>query len=258
MEEQLKKTLAVYLKTEPSAIGNDTVIDRSALGNSILLHRLYASFSQQGYSVSNYNTVRTFGDLKTRLSQINGATVGTQIIPVPSQNGVHLSSSFLQDSTGGGLGIDIESIENFEVVQDYRENIFYKENFSPREISYCLLQHDARISLAGLFAAKEALIKADNSLAGVPFNAFEIEHDKNGKPFFKNFTLSISHAGQYATAVAFKSHGVSGESTVEAKPFLKTETEIYPNQKKAPLLSYVVLVFSLLALILASIALLKR
>ena len=72
MEEQLKMIVAGYLKTETSAIGNETVIDRSALGKSIVLHRLYASFSQQGYNVSNYNTIRTFGDLKTRLKHRNG------------------------------------------------------------------------------------------------------------------------------------------------------------------------------------------
>jgi phosphopantetheine--protein transferase-like protein len=63
--------------------------------------------------------------------------------------------------------------------------------------------------LAGLFAAKEATLKALNLPAGAWLEIL-IEHDSRGapkvcflepKPWMKEITVSISHTGDYAIAV---------------------------------------------------------
>lgn len=256
MEEQLKKTLADFLKTDIAAIGSNTVIDRSALGNSILLHRLYAAFSQQGYNVTNYNTIRTYGDLKSRLS-LNGTTEnGTDnefVHDTPANNFALNESSSLGLNS---IGIDIESVNALESATDYREHPFYQENFTEREISYCLLQADPKASFAGLFAAKEALVKADNGLAGTNFNAIEIQHEKNGKPGFKNFALSISHTADFAIAVAVIETR-SGGRDVGTSDVTQNQIPSATPTKGISLFSAAALVLSFLAFLLALFCLLK-
>ena len=66
------------------------------------------------------------------------------------------------NSGGGvsGVGIDIEDVKSLPMTSDYRTHEFYKENFSPAEIAYCILQPSAHVSLTGLWAAKEAILKS--------------------------------------------------------------------------------------------------
>lgn len=202
MESQLKQTLSGFLKTDPASIHADTIIDRSALGNSILLHRMYARILADGFEVHNYNDIRTFGDL---MSRINGkGNAAAQIIngSYGKEKADIKSRELNSDTSMLPIGIDIEAISNFDEAEDYREHPFYKNNFTPQEISYCLLQNNTRLSFAGLFAAKEAIVKADNAYQNRDFTAIEIEHDSKGKPYYKNFSISISHTNETAIAVA--------------------------------------------------------
>ena len=80
-------------------------------------------------------------------------------------------------------------------------------NFAAAEIAWCILQPDPYSSFAGLFAVKEALVKADGQFRGRAFNSMEIDHSPEGKPLFPGFVISISHAGGLAVAVAARSGG---------------------------------------------------
>ena len=58
-------------------------------------------------------------------------------------------------------------------------------------------------SFAGLFAAKEALVKALECGIDKPLSNYEILHNEAGAPYFsklKNSSVSISHDGDYAMA----------------------------------------------------------
>ena len=65
-------------------------------------------------------------------------------------------------------------------------------------------------SLAGVFAAKEAFVKA-LGLSKIPLKSIEVRHAKNGRPYFSkpveilskfsSVDLSIAHDGDYATAI---------------------------------------------------------
>lgn len=105
-----------------------------------------------------------------------------------------------------GIGIDIQARSSMPEAADLRSDRFYSTNFSPRELGHCIQQADALLSLAGLWAAKEAILKAGaaerdkaGGLAGV-----EIGHRPDGSPQFPNCLISISHDHGVAVAVCVR------------------------------------------------------
>ncbi len=191
----IKKIISNFVKMELTEITENTVIDKSVIQGSILIHRMYAEFAELGYHFDNYYGIKTFGELIKRLNNENSAT---KELLTDKQ-----SENFDSDIKENNIGIDIEKVSNFPNIIDYRENSFYKQNFSESEISHCLLQPNVNQSFAGLFAAKEAIVKANNLYKKVQFSKIEIFFDNLGKPKFKDFFISISHTDEYAVAVAF-------------------------------------------------------
>lgn len=195
--DTVRKIAANFLKVNEDAVSQDTLINNKTIKGSVMLHRMYAVLSKElGVNIKNYEKVKTFEDLLVicKLAGENTPTGGD----VQDRTTKNVSPNI----TGGiSIGIDIEEIDKMPKANDCREDIFYKQNFSPKEISYCLLQSCPWASFAGKFAAKEAVVKADNSYKGAPFSEIEIDHDVNGKPVFRNFAISITHNDKYAIAV---------------------------------------------------------
>jgi holo-[acyl-carrier protein] synthase len=115
-----------------------------------------------------------------------------------------------------GLGNDIVEIDRIEQsIQRYGQK-FLDRIFTKKEQEYCLKYHHAARNFAGRFAAKEAIVKALGTgiREGVSWQDIEIINNDFGKPcvsFSKKLQkafpdtqvlLSISHAKQYASAVA--------------------------------------------------------
>lgn len=101
-----------------------------------------------------------------------------------------------------GIGIDIEDVSALPVVDDFRSEPFYQNNFTPSEIAYCIRRPDSIASFCGLWAAKEAILKSgmmDMSEGGL--NIIEITWDAQGRPMFPGCQLSISHTPHTAVAV---------------------------------------------------------
>jgi phosphopantetheine--protein transferase-like protein len=113
-----------------------------------------------------------------------------------------------------GTGVDIVKVERFE-----KNNPRFTERvFSAREQEY--LAGKGAETMAGLFAAKEAVAKAmGTGFAGFFPCDIEILHDENGKPYVKlhgeaekaikksagtrfHFHISISHTATDAIAFA--------------------------------------------------------
>ena len=120
-----------------------------------------------------------------------------------------MKAQHLKKENGLGLGVDIELIQNLPAGKDFSYDSFYLENFSAEEIKYCKGQHNTIESFAGLFCAKEALVKADNTWQGVKFNEISILHDAQGKPILQGYEISISHAGDYAIGVVQSNSSVN-------------------------------------------------
>ncbi|TQC54043.1 4'-phosphopantetheinyl transferase superfamily protein [Mycoplasmopsis mucosicanis] len=91
------------------------------------------------------------------------------------------------------IGVDITTISRFENC----ELNFIKRFCSPEEVAELEKQVDKATYLASLWAIKEALFKANNSLSN--FNKITIQKiDK--KWTYKNYAISTSHEGDLLIA----------------------------------------------------------
>lgn len=197
MEEQIKNTVSKYIKVPAEQITAQTLIGRSAVASSIILHRMYAQLANEGFAVKDYAAIKTYGQL---LASIDGSE-----LPALAPLAFEMSSIEAPvHSNELPVGIDIENISSLPLVNDFREEAFYTMNFTPAEIAYCILQTNPYASFAGLFAAKEAIVKADNTYKSKAFNTIYIDHLPEGKPVHPGFQLSISHTNEMAIAVAVK------------------------------------------------------
>ena len=112
-----------------------------------------------------------------------------------------------------GIGVDIVRVERFKKHAENKDTRFCKRVFTKREREY--LNGKGAESMAGIFAAKEAVSKA----LGTGFSGFfpvdiEIISDENGKPAVAlhgrageiagdvRLFVSISHTPQDAVAFA--------------------------------------------------------
>ena len=113
-----------------------------------------------------------------------------------------------------GIGIDIQSIEEFAASANLCESGLC---FTVAERAHGeMARAGAVASLAGMFAAKEALFKALPTRPLCYWDDIEVSHDGSGRPMFRFYgalaqwmassgwraTPSISHSGTYAAAVA--------------------------------------------------------
>ena len=200
MEEKIKSIIGLYLKLSQEQIIASTVIDRSALVSSILLHRMYAHLAKEGFFVENYQEIKTFGGLLQKTNMQSDTSLNTVITSPLVAGNLNDNEVFLKSL----IGIDLEEIKLMPIANDFREDEFYSMNFSPSEIAYCILQANPYASFAGLFAAKESIVKADNSFINTLFNKINIDHLPGGKPIHPQFQISISHTPSLAIAIAIK------------------------------------------------------
>ncbi len=114
------------------------------------------------------------------------------------------------------IGCDIAQISRFNSLVD--SDSFLKKYFTKSELEYIGSKKNKAQTLAGLYACKEAILKALKMGIGgqIRLTNLEILHEKNGAPML-NFTpelnyylssinctqidISISHDGDYAYAV---------------------------------------------------------
>lgn len=205
--------IAKFLKCEPGQVTVSTRIDRTSISSSIQLHKMYSLFKKEGIDIRS-SRISTFGDLVSFLNK-------------NSESGTDKNENDPEEpgESGSGIGIDIEDVKNLPETNDYRSDDFYAGNFSQKEIAHSILQADPRISFAGQFALKEAIVKADNRYRNVPFSRIEIYYDSRGKPVFDGFEISISHTRDLAAAVAVRlknrseqdNAGCVGTNTTEYK-----------------------------------------
>ena len=111
-----------------------------------------------------------------------------------------------------GVGIDIVDTKRFIGYSD-KSDMHLSKFFTVNELNYCFGRNNPSNSLAGKFAAKEAVIKVltDQGINISHLREIEILNDESGKPFI-NFShleltndkikISISHDGGFAIAIA--------------------------------------------------------
>lgn len=103
-----------------------------------------------------------------------------------------------------GTGIDITLISRME--KSVKNEAFMKKVFTADERAYIASKGQRAQTAAGMFCAKEALMKAyGKGLGELPLQTLEVLHEASGKPYFQNgngerIHLSISHMGDIAVA----------------------------------------------------------
>lgn len=112
------------------------------------------------------------------------------------------------------IGIDIESISRFENLFINKKRLLEKM-FNQYEWEYAMAKPNPSQTLTGIWCAKEAVVKALYPLRQVFIKDITIRHKDTGEPYVelnsedgesRSIHISISHAKDYATAVAFISN----------------------------------------------------
>jgi len=254
MEEKIKEIIAVFIKVPSDQIGPGTAIGRAALQSSILLHRMYARLAEEGVIVENCGDIKVFADLWPQRLAVNGSGSVDGPGSVNDAGPVVNRSPDRREIPAGsftpGIGIDIEEIAAMPRTPDFRKEAFYSMNFTNSEIAYCILQADPYSSFAGLFAVKEAIVKADGQLRRRDFNKIEIGHSSEGKPFFPGFSLSISHSAGVAVAIAAQLdnslfHQPAGPAFIQ-----QVSSDRQGAGSKIPWITLIALLLSVLALLI--------
>jgi holo-[acyl-carrier protein] synthase len=117
-----------------------------------------------------------------------------------------------------GMGVDLIEIDRVKRAHEKRGQRFISRLYTSAEAKYCLAKSDPYPSLAGRFAAKEAVIKAFSKGFGSrwQWRHIEVVREPSGKPGIKvhgileklreerkvsSIHLSIAHSKRDATAV---------------------------------------------------------
>jgi phosphopantetheinyl transferase (holo-ACP synthase) len=115
------------------------------------------------------------------------------------------------------VGIDLQAVAELvdaQAARDPKASAELCRIFSMRELSYATARGTVADTLTGIFAAKEALCKADPSLRARDSRSLEVLPDEHGAPQFPGYSLSISHSGGFAVAVAV-AHRVPSDARLE-------------------------------------------
>ena len=187
----VKEIVATFLKTETANVNSSTLIDNTAIPGSVLIHRMYSELSKKGFKVKNAAKVKTYGDLESIL--FNGLLKNERDSHNHSEDSKIDYMNSVQKNGESGIGIDIESVDNLPDSNDYFDDQFYIDNFSKKEIAYCSSKQNPKSCFCGRFAAKEAIVKADNTFLDINFSDIEIKVSSKGAPLFEGMDISISH-----------------------------------------------------------------
>ncbi|MEI8031865.1 MAG: holo-[acyl-carrier-protein] synthase [Chlorobiaceae bacterium] len=96
------------------------------------------------------------------------------------------------------VGVDIVDLDRIESLYSRYGMKFLQRFLSPSEIEICMHKPQVVASIAGRFAAKEAVVKALGTgfSATVHWKSFEILNDDRGRPFVRPVDASCFPEGQ--------------------------------------------------------------
>lgn len=105
------------------------------------------------------------------------------------------------------MGIDLIVISKVEKILERHGEKFLERVFTHDEIKYMEEKHFMPQTVAGIYAAKEAMLKElGTGIGEYSLKDVEVFHDEKGRPYGKAgeklFDISISHDGDYGVAAA--------------------------------------------------------
>jgi len=148
----------------------------------------------------------------TIASLLEGKSAVVQITPVAA-DGSPPGNAGAGFQGSKGLGLEIENIAALPDAEDYSLHEFYRANFTPSEIAYCIRQPAVKAAFQGLLAAKRAIIKsgAANDSPDGP-RSVELGFDAEGRTAYPGCLLAISDTGTIAAAVCLWLGGLTPTS----------------------------------------------
>lgn len=116
-----------------------------------------------------------------------------------------------------GIGLDLVKIERIRALAERWRERFLERLYTESERRYCFERASPYASLAGRFAAKEAVLKAMGTgwSAGISWQDIQVVNDRSGKPVAQvqgragallreagvtDIHISLSHDADYAIA----------------------------------------------------------
>ena len=118
------------------------------------------------------------------------------------------------------IGIDLVNINRFNELKS--NHSFMSKVFLPNELEYIKSRNNSIDTIAGIFASKEAFLKAIKmGINNYRLKDIEICHDNNNAPYIilhnelnsmfnnKCIDVSISHDGEYAIAIVTVNYSYS-------------------------------------------------
>ena len=117
--EEIKKIISTFIGKSINEINENTIVDKTVVKGSILIHRMYSTLAAKGYKIINYSSIKNFGDI---LKELNVSGPNTKVYEklAPVLDSLKLDSSLIK-----GIGIDIENISSMPIVEDFRVDEFY-------------------------------------------------------------------------------------------------------------------------------------
>lgn len=258
----LRKTVAEFFGVDEGQVGPSFSLQ--ARQGSIARATLDAAIrSRVGLKSQAVYSAKTFGELEAEIAPGSAGPSGPPpLTPVP----IPVVSAPGLVGPGVSCGVDIELIASLPVAADPWEHEFYRGNFTPAEIAYCLRQPEPTTHLAARWCAKEALRKCDRTFLAVDFREIEVVLDEEGAPRLEHrdgpgparrlpHSVSLSHTPHAAIAVVVAQASPAPVSAPVASPVAPIAAPapptVPPRRRGAALL----LVLNLLAIVLAALAL---
>lgn len=185
---RLQEVIAPFLGIRPDEVTVSTLINRGAIQSSVKTHRLRSELKKAGIDISHWDSVNCVGDLL----DVEGVVFHKNYKEDSPANSSD-SACAINDASKFGIGVDIESVGSIPDSEDFYTDIFFLENFSKKEISYCSRSKNPSRCFAGRFAAKEAVFKSTRGLCGKDFSRIEIRKNKDNSIESDFGSLSISY-----------------------------------------------------------------
>jgi phosphopantetheine--protein transferase-like protein len=248
--ELLRKTIAEFFEVDSSQVGPTFPITGPLVASSVGRAALDSRIRHQvGLKSNAVYSARTYAELEAEIIPRgpDSTAPSTGSFTGGSSNGdVKIGRRHTSPSTPAvgrqvSCGIDIELIESLPTATDYWEDAFYKENFTPAEIAYCLIQEKPALHFAARWCAKEALKKCDPDFLYEEMKNLELIAGESRQPTLNHYVggearrlphaVSVSHAPLAAVAIVIKSGNEQAQPAVAPTAVASTSGAVnVPNQ----------------------------
>ena len=257
----LRKTVAEFFEVDEGQVGPSFSLQTRQ--GSIARAALDAAIrGRVGLKSRAVYSARTFGELEAEIAPgSNGSPPPPTLAPIASVPASSIGAS------GASCGVDLELVANLPVAVDAWEHDFYRGNFTPSEIAYCLRQPEPLTHFAARWCAKEALKKCDRAFLAVDPKEIEVVLDEAGAPRLEYVdgsgpsrrlphAVSLSHTSHAAIAVVVRVDPPPPPSPVPAvaspPPVAAPSGPALPGRRRG---SWLLIILNLLAIGLAALAL---